>query len=52
LPQAAAIGIGTAALFAAWGLFIKLNKDVERLEPEALERVKREDHDLRGSGES
>jgi len=46
LPQAAAIGVGTAALFAAWGLFIKLNKGVEEMEPEGLERVKREDKNL------
>jgi hypothetical protein len=44
LPQASLIGIAAAVLLAAWGLFIRLNKSVEELEPEAMEHVKREDH--------
>ncbi len=43
LPQASWIGIATAALLAAWGLFIKFNQVAEKLEPEAMEQVKRED---------
>lgn len=43
LPQAAAIGIATAALLAAWGAFIKFNKSAEELEPEAMEQAKSED---------
>ena len=44
LPQASAIAVAAAALLAAWGVFIKLNKSAEELEPEAMEDAKREDH--------
>jgi hypothetical protein len=44
LPQASLIAIAAAVLLAAWGLFIKLNRSAEELEPEAMERAKREDH--------
>jgi putative Mn2+ efflux pump MntP len=43
LPYAAAIGLMAAALLVAWGAFIWLNQSAERLEPEAMERAKRED---------
>lgn len=43
LPQASGIAIAAAALLAAWGVFIKLNKSAEELEPEALEHAKSED---------
>jgi hypothetical protein len=43
LPQAAAIGVAAAFLLAAWGLFIRWNEAAERLEPEAMQRAKRED---------
>lgn len=43
LPYAAAVGITAAALLAAWGVFIKLNRSAEELEPEAMEAAKRED---------
>lgn len=43
LPQAASIGIAAAVLLAAWGVFIKLNRSAEELEPEALEQAKSED---------
>jgi hypothetical protein len=46
LPQAAAIGIAAAILLAAWGVFIKLNRSAEELEPEAMEQAKREDHQV------
>lgn len=46
LPQAASIGVAAGVLLAAWGVFIKLNKSAEELEPEALERTKREDKKL------
>ncbi|HVG16644.1 MAG TPA: hypothetical protein VM935_16840 [Chitinophagaceae bacterium] len=46
LPEAASIGIAAALLLAAWGVFIKLNKSAEELEPEAMERTKREDHKI------
>ncbi len=43
LPQAASIGIAAALLLAGWGVFIRLNKSAEELEPEAMERAKSED---------
>ena len=43
LPQAAAIAAAAGVLLAAWGIFIRLNKSAEELEPEAMERAKRED---------
>jgi hypothetical protein len=46
LPQAASIGVAAAVLLAAWGVFIKLNKSAEELEPEAMERTKSEDEKL------
>ena len=46
LPHAAGIGIAAAFLLAAWGIFIKLNRSAEELEPEAMERTKSEDERL------
>lgn len=46
LPQAASIGIAAGVLLAAWGVFIRLNKSAEELEPEAMERTKREDEEI------
>jgi hypothetical protein len=43
LPQAAMIGVAAAALLASWGLFVRLNKSVEELEPEAMAAAKQED---------
>jgi hypothetical protein len=43
LPQAAAIGVAAAALLAAWGVFLSLNRSVEELEPEAMQAAKSED---------
>jgi hypothetical protein len=43
LPDAAWIGISAAALLAAWGVFVRLNRSAEELEPEAMEHAKRED---------
>jgi hypothetical protein len=43
LPQAATIGLAAGVLLAAWGLFIRLNRSAEELEPEAMEQAKRED---------
>jgi hypothetical protein len=43
LPHAATIGIAAGVLLAAWGVFIRLNKSAEELEPEAMERTKSED---------
>ena len=43
LPQAAVIALAAAAMLAAWGVFVKLNKSAEELEPEAMEDAKSED---------
>jgi hypothetical protein len=43
LPQAASIAVAAGVLLAAWGIFIKLNKSAEELEPEALAKAKSED---------
>jgi glycopeptide antibiotics resistance protein len=43
LPEASAIGLATATLLAAWGIFVRLNKSAEELEPEAMQEVKGED---------
>jgi uncharacterized membrane protein YqjE len=46
LPQAAAIGVAAAALLAAWGVFVKLNRSAEELEPEAMAETKKEDKQI------
>lgn len=46
LPYVATIGLTAALLLIAWAIFIKLNKTVEELEPEALEEAKREDKEI------
>jgi hypothetical protein len=52
LPYAAAIGLAAAALLAAWGVFIKLNRAAEELEPEAMAKAKREDAAVEDVNES
>ena len=46
LWDASSIGMATAALLAAWGLFIRLNRAAEDVEPEAMEDAKREDKNV------
>jgi hypothetical protein len=46
LPRAASMGYAAAALLAAWGLFIWLNRAAEELEPAAMESAKREDQNV------
>jgi hypothetical protein len=43
LPHAAAVAVAAAALLAAWGVFVHLNRSAEELEPEAMEKAKGED---------
>jgi hypothetical protein len=43
LPQAASVAVAAAVLLAAWGVFIRMNKSAEELEPEAMEEAKSED---------
>jgi len=47
LPAAAAALVGTAALLAAWGWFIRDNRKAEELEPESMDEAKEEDRKLR-----
>ena len=43
LPQIASIAAAAAVLLVAWGVFIRLNRSAEELEPEAMEQTKSED---------
>ncbi len=43
LPYVASIGLTAALLLAAWGVFVRLNRSAEELEPEAMQAAKRED---------
>jgi len=47
LQYAAALIAAVGILLAAWGLFIRLNRFAEELEPEAMADVKREDKKLK-----
>ena len=44
LPHAAAVALGAAALLAAWGVFVRLNRSAEELEPEGISEARAEDH--------
>ncbi len=46
LPEAALHILAVAALLAGWGIFVKLNRAAEELEPEAMQEAKQEDHKL------
>ncbi len=48
-PYAASVGAAAALLLAAWGLFIRLNRSAEELEPEAMQAAKREDRNVEKS---
>ncbi len=43
LPQVASIGVAAAFLLASWGLFVRLNVEAEKLEPEAMQQAQEED---------
>jgi len=47
LPYAASIGVAAAALLAAWGIFVRLNRSAEELEPEAMQQAKQEDKKMK-----
>ena len=44
LPAAASVAVGAAALLAAWGVFVRLNRTVEELEPQGIQEARGEDH--------
>lgn len=46
LLYAAGLIVSVAALLAGWGLFLRLNRYAEELEPEAMQEAKREDRKL------
>lgn len=43
LPHVASIGVAAAFLLAAWGVFVRMNVEAEKLEPEAMEEAQQED---------
>lgn len=47
LLYAAAMVFAIGALLAGWGIFIRLNRYAEELEPEAMQEAKNEDRKLR-----
>ena len=49
LPYVAAVGVAAALLLVAWGVFIRLNRSAEELEPEAMQAAKREDRKIEKS---
>jgi hypothetical protein len=46
LPHAASSVVAVAALIAAWGIFVRLNRAAEDIEPEAMAKAKAEDRKL------
>jgi hypothetical protein len=46
MPHAATILIAVAFLLAGWGIFVRLNRFAEELEPEAMAQAKNEDQKL------
>lgn len=50
LPYAAAIGATAALLLVGWGVFIRLNRSAEELEPEAMQQTKAEDRKVENGG--
>jgi len=49
LPYVASVGAAAALLLIAWGVFIRLNRSAEELEPEAMQAAKREDRKIEKS---
>ena len=47
LPYAASILVAVGVVLAAWGVFVRLNRSAEELEPEAMADAKREDKKLK-----
>jgi hypothetical protein len=47
LVQSATLFIGAGILLAAWGLFVRLNRAAEDVEPEQMDEAKREDEKLK-----
>lgn len=43
LPHAASIGVAAAVILAAWGAFVRMNVEAEKLEPHAMHAAQAED---------
>lgn len=43
LPHAASIGVAAAVILAAWGAFVRMNVEAEKLEPQAMQAAQAED---------
>ena len=41
--------LAAALLLVAWGVFVRLNRSAEELEPEAMQEAKREDRKIEKS---
>ncbi|MFC5461527.1 hypothetical protein [Massilia niabensis] len=46
LPHVASIGVAAAVLLASWGVFVRMNVEAEKLEPEAMREAKAEDKQI------
>lgn len=46
LPHVASIGVAAAILLASWGVFVRMNVEAEKLEPEAMRDAKAEDKEI------
>lgn len=46
MVHAATVGLSAAVLMLAWGVFIRLNRSAEELEPEAMRQAKEEDRKM------
>lgn len=42
LPQVASIGVAAGVLLASWGVFVRMNVEAERLEPQAMREAQAE----------
>lgn len=52
LPHAASVGLAAAAILVTWGVFVRMNTEAEKLEPEAMQEVKDEDDAVEGEDTS
>lgn len=43
LPHVASIGVAAGVLLASWGVFVRMNVEAEKLEPQAMHEAQEED---------
>ena len=46
LPHVASIGVAAAFLLVSWGVFVRMNVEAEKLEPEAMREAQKEDKNV------